>query len=144
MRHWSVTAALLCALILPAPALSEAAKTLRDLPPARKPTPLESYVLVDPVMVSIVAENRTRGILVVEFGLNVPDGTLREEVPIRERRLRDGYVRTLTLYASSSLRPGRPPDVEAIATRLQRVTDSVLEQQGAQVLLMQVMVRNMR
>ena len=53
--------------------------------------------------------------------------------------LRDAYISALNVYAQS-LVPGSPPDVDQIALRLQRATDTVLRRPGARVLLGTVLV----
>jgi flagellar basal body-associated protein FliL len=107
----------------------------------RRPTPLESYVMVDPITVTVVYRRATRGFLVVEFGLDVPDETLRTRVEHDLPRLRDVYVRTMSTYAGGVVRPNDQADVDSISGRLQRVTDYILGGTGAKVLISHVVVR---
>jgi hypothetical protein len=107
----------------------------------RRPTPLESYVMVDPITVTVVHHRAARGFLVVEFGLDVPDETLRTRVENDLPRLRDVYVRTMSTYAGGVAKPTDQADVVLISGRLQRVTDYVLGGSGAKVLLSHVVVR---
>ena len=67
------------------------------------------------------------------------DPALRVRAAASQPRLRDAYIRALTVYASS-LTPGAPPDVDQIGMRLQRATDAVLHRAGARVLLGTVLV----
>lgn len=107
----------------------------------RRPTALESYVMVDPVTVTIVYKRAARGFLVVEFGLDVADEALRGRVESDLPRLRDAYVRTMSTYAGAVVKPYEQADIDSISTRLQRVTDFILGGAGAKVLLSQVVVR---
>jgi flagellar basal body-associated protein FliL len=107
----------------------------------RRPTPLESYVMVDPITVTVIYHRTTRGFLIVEFGLDVPDEALRTRVENDLPRLRDVYIRTMSTFAGGVVRPHEQADVESVATRLQRVTDYVLGGSGAKVLLSHVVVR---
>jgi len=45
-------------------------------------------------------------LLLVELGLDVPDGALRERVTQALPALRDAYVRSLLVYAATAVRPG--------------------------------------
>jgi flagellar basal body-associated protein FliL len=107
----------------------------------RRPTPLESYVMVDPITVTVIHHRAARGLLVIEFGLDVPDGTLRTRVEHDLPRLRDVYIRTMSTYASGVVRPHEQADVESISGRLQRVTDYILGTSGAKILLSHVVVQ---
>jgi flagellar basal body-associated protein FliL len=100
-----------------------------------------SYLGFDPVYASIFDGDSIRGMLMVGFGLDVPDENLRSQVEAMMPVLRDLYVRNLMSFAASSVRPWRQPDVEAIAAGLQRVTDLQLKRKGAKILLAQVAIR---
>jgi len=55
--------------------------------------------------------------------------------------LRDAYLRNLMAFSATSVRSTAQPDVEAIAERLQSITDHALGKKGAKVLLSQVALR---
>jgi hypothetical protein len=55
--------------------------------------------------------------------------------------LRDAYVRSLLTYAATSVRAWRQPSVEDIGTRMQAITDRVMGQTGARVLMAQTAIR---
>jgi len=97
--------------------------------------------VVEPIYASILDGVRPRGLLLVEMGLDVPDGGLRERVNRALPLLRDAYVRSLLVYAATAVRPGRQPSVEDIANRLQAITDQVMGAPGAQVLMAQTAIR---
>ena len=107
----------------------------------RKTTQSESYVVFEPFYATILDNVRPRGLLLVELGLDVPDTKLREHVIHALPVLRDAYTRSLLVYSSTAVRPWRQPSVEDIAERLQAVTDQVMGQAGARVLLAQTAIR---
>jgi len=107
----------------------------------RKPTQLESYVMVEPLYASILQGARSRGLLLVEIGLDVPDAKLRDRVNQELPILRDAYVRSLLVFAATAVRPWRQPNVEEIAGRMQAITDHMLGRPGARVLMAQTAIR---
>lgn len=139
------TACLLLALIA-APALPNSARAADDADkkqkaPEHKVTQSESYMMLDPIYTTIVADNRPAGMLMVGMGLDVPDPSLRAEVSRSLPVLRDAYVRNLLAFAVTAVRIDTQPDVAVIAGRLQAVTDRALKKKGATVLLAQVALR---
>ncbi|HWU54936.1 MAG TPA: hypothetical protein VN175_05495 [Rhizomicrobium sp.] len=110
--------------------------------PEHKTTQSKSYILVDPIYTTIVADNRAAGMLMVGAGLDVPDDKLREEVTRSMPVLRDAYIRNLMTFTANVVRTDSQPDVGLIADRLQAVTDRALKKKGAaKVLLAQVAIR---
>jgi flagellar basal body-associated protein FliL len=109
--------------------------------PEHKTTQSVSYVMLDPIYTTIVADNRVAGMLMVGAGLDVPDAVLRGEVTRSLPVLRDAYIRNLMTFTANVVRPDAQPDVEMIADRLQAVTDRALKKKGAKVLLAQVAIR---
>lgn len=110
-------------------------------PAQHKTTQSVSYVIVDPLYASILDGERSRGLLMVELGLDVPDAKLRDKVNRSLPLLRDAYVRSLLTYAATSVRPWRQPNIEDIATRMQAITDRVMGEPGAKVLMAQTAIR---
>ena len=112
-----------------------------EAPAQRKTTQSESYVAIDPMYATILEGSRPRGLLMVEFGLDVPDSALRAKVSHALPTLRDAYVRLLIAYGSTAVRAFRQPNVEDIAARMQAVTDRVMGEPGAKVLMAQTAMR---
>lgn len=106
-----------------------------------KITQSESYLMVDPLYTSILDGNRPLGLLMVGIGIDVPDKDLRDKAERDMPQLRDGYVRALMSFTATNVRSYRQPDVDALADRLQAVTDRLLGKKGARVLLAQVAIR---
>jgi flagellar basal body-associated protein FliL len=109
--------------------------------PEHKTTQSKSYIMVDPIYTTIVADNRPAGMLMVGAGLDVPDEKLREEVSRSMPVLRDAYIRNLMTFTVNVVRTDSQPDVGLIADRLQAVTNRALGKKGAKVLLAQVAIR---
>jgi flagellar basal body-associated protein FliL len=109
--------------------------------PEHKTTQSKSYIMVDPIYTTIVADNRPAGMLMVGAGLDVPDDHLREEVTRSMPVLRDAYIRNLMVFTANVVRTDAQPDVGMIADRLQAVTDRALKKKGAKVLLAQIAIR---
>jgi flagellar basal body-associated protein FliL len=109
--------------------------------PEHKTTQSKSYVMVDPIYTTIVADNRAAGMLMVGAGLDVPNDALRDEVNRSLPVLRDAYIRNLMTFTANMVRTDIQPDVGLIADRLQAVTDRALKKKGAKVLLAQVAIR---
>jgi hypothetical protein len=112
-----------------------------EAPAQRKTTQSESYVVIDPIYATILEGNKPRGLLMIEFGLDIPDGPLRTRVNNALPALRDAYVRSLIAYGATAVRPWRQPSVEDVAERMQVVTDGILGQEGAKVLMAQTAIR---
>jgi flagellar basal body-associated protein FliL len=128
------------ALLAAAPAFGDdSADTQKK--PEHKVTQSISYLEVDPIYTTIVSDNHAAGMLMVGIGIDVPDAGLRDEVSRSLPVLRDAYLRNLMAFTASAVRTDAQPDVEAIADRLQGVTDRALKKKGARVLLAQVALR---
>jgi flagellar basal body-associated protein FliL len=108
--------------------------------PKRPPTSLKSWVMVDPFTISVIQDGYVRGTFTVNFGMDVPDGELREKAEVLMPRLRDAWLRSLNLYAATALRPRRQADVAELSARIQKTADEVLGKPGAKVLMAQAVV----
>ncbi len=109
--------------------------------PEHKTTQSKSYIMVDPIYTTIVADNRASGMLMVGAGIDVPDEKMREVVIRSLPVLRDAYIRNLMAFTANVVRTDTQPDVGTIADRLQAVTDRALKKKGAKILLAQVAIR---
>lgn len=123
------------------PAKKEEKKDEKGKAPEHKITQSESYLMLDPIYTTIVADNRPTGLLMIGMGLDVPDAKLREDVERSLPVLRDAYVRNLLAYTVAAVRIDTQPDVGVIAGRLQAVTDRALKKKGATVLIAQMALR---
>lgn len=98
-----------------------------------------SYVPIQTVLGTTRRGDGRRGVLSVECGLDIPDGSLRERAHASVPRLRSAYASTVQTYAAG-LPQGAPPNVDYIARTLQQHTDTILGRRGAKVLLGAVVV----
>ena len=110
-------------------------------PAQHKTTQSESYIAIDPIYSTVLDGDKPRGLLLVELGLDVPDSKLRGRVTAALPVLRDAYVRSLANYAAVAVRPWKQPSVEDIAKRMQAITDRLLADKGARVLMAQTAIR---
>lgn len=94
------------------------------------------------MQVSLIQSAQVRGTLVVSFGLDVHDEHLREEAEHAMPRLRDAYIQRLARYGATRVDVRRVPNANQIADLLQSTTDEVLGTDGADVLMMNVLVRS--
>ena len=106
-----------------------------------KLTEAESYLALDPIYTTIVADRRSAGMLMVALGLDVPAPELREQAERALPVLRDADIRSLMAFTATQVRPTAQPDPAAIADRLQSLTDRALGTKGARILLAQVALR---
>src|ERR1700709_2249169 len=83
--------------------------------PEHKTTQSKSYIMVDPIYTTIVADNHAAGMLMIGAGLDVPNAGLRDEVTRSLPLLRDAYIRNLITFTANVVRIDTPPDVELIA-----------------------------
>jgi flagellar basal body-associated protein FliL len=145
---------ILCAALAPArgaehgakaekkePEKKEEKKGDKDKAPEHKITQSESYVMLDPIYTTIVADNRPTGLMMIGIGLDIPDAAMREDVEHSLPVLRDAYVRNLLAFTVAAVRVDTQPDVGVIANRLQAVTDRALKKKGAKVLIAQLALR---
>lgn len=109
--------------------------------PEHKITQSKSYLSLEPLYATIVDDDRAQGMLMVAFGLDVPDPALRAIAARSLPVLRDAYLRNLMAFSASSVRTTEQPDVTVIADRLQGVTDRALGRKGAKILLAEVALR---
>ena len=140
MRRINPSLAVFIALSLSTGASASEHAKPKGSPPKRPPTSLKSWVMVDPFTISVIQDGTIRGTFTVNFGMDVPDATLRDKAETLMPRMRDAWLRSLNLYASTSLRPRRPADVAELSARIQQTADDVLGKPGAKVLMAQAVV----
>ena len=99
----------------------------------------ESFIQFPTLTAGLTRPDRSRGVLAIEAGLDVPDPALRARAVGLEPRLLDAYASFLDTYAPS-ISPGTPPDPGLIGAQLQRATDRVLGRPGARFLFGSIIV----
>jgi len=121
--------------------LGAAGAQASEAPAQRKTTQSESFVPLDPMYATILEGSKPRGLLMIELGLDVPDGAMRARVSHALPALRDAYVRSLMAYSATAVRAWRQPSVDDIADRMQVITDRLMGGPGAKVLMAQTAMR---
>lgn len=119
----------------PAPPGEESTRTS-----GRAITHVESYVPLDPIIASVQADMRLRGVIHIELGLNADDARLRREIQARMPHLRNAYNSTIAVYTGVHYSFGELPDADMISRMLQHATNETLGRDDAQVLLGMVMI----
>lgn len=99
----------------------------------------DSYLPIEPLTAYTRKPNGRRGVMTVQCGLDIPDPRLRQRADESLPRLRAAYVQTLQVYAGG-LPAGYPPDPEFLGRSLQRLTDRILGERGARLLLGAILV----
>ena len=140
MMKLPLTALLFAALAIPPVRAADSGDKAQKAP-EHKTTQSKSYIMVDPIYTTIVADNRASGMLMVGAGIDVPDEKMRAVVTRSLPVLRDAYIRNLMAFTANMVRSDTQPDVGAIADRLQAVTARALKKKGAKILLAQVAIR---
>ena len=103
-------------------------------------TSLASWVMVDPFSVTVIQNDKIRGKVSVSFGMDVPDEALRERAELIMPRLQDAWLNRLNLYASTTVRPGKPANIDDMSLLLQTTADQMLGKPGSKVLIGSVVV----
>ena len=98
-----------------------------------------SFVRLPVFNANVVRSNRTRGVLSVESGLDVPDPKLRSRVQLLIPRLRADLSRRLAVY-TDRLAPGAPPNLDLLVPQLQKQVDQTVGQPGARLLVLNLLI----
>lgn len=98
-----------------------------------------SFVRLPVINANVIRSNRTRGVLSIESGVDVPDPKLRARVQLVIPRLRADLSRRLALY-TDNLKPGVPPNLDLLAPLLQKQVDQTVGQPGARLLVLNVLI----
>ena len=101
----------------------------------------ETYLDFDAFSVSIIHDGRVDGQVSVKFSLAVADAETRAEIERKSPKLRDAYLQILSQVAATRLDPRRPVDPELLDRYLQRVTDRLLGDHVAEVVMESAAIR---
>ncbi|HEY8352454.1 MAG TPA: hypothetical protein VIK87_07905 [Sphingomonadales bacterium] len=93
------------------------------------------YLTLEPVTVSVLRDSRVRGLLSLDLTLELARLDDRAQIERIMPRLRDQFVFTLTRLAASRLDVDQPLDLPVITAALQEVTDRVLGESRARLLI---------
>jgi hypothetical protein len=141
MRLSALLAALALAAAEPAAAAGGSGNATSQQAPASRQerlTSAQSYVPVPTLSASVLQRTSTRGTIVVDMGLDIPDAELRRLAQVHAPRVRDALRTALSTYASTYYRDRTPPDPATLTRLMQQSIDRVLGGEGAQVLLVNI------
>lgn len=114
-----------------------AAQHGQQAPPDRQQrlTSAESYLPMPTLSAGVVQRSMSRGTLIVDLGLDIPDSALRSRANANAPRLRDALRTAVATYASTYYRDRTAPDPVTLARLMQQSVDRTLGAAGARVLL---------
>jgi len=98
-------------------------------------TSAESYIPLPTLSTAVIANDRPRGTLVVDLGVDAPDAALRGRVNAMRPRLVDALRSALSTYAATYYRDRTAPDPDTLARMLQTAVDRTMGRQGVRLLL---------
>lgn len=98
-----------------------------------------SFVRLPVFTANFTRSNRTRGVISVESGVDVPDPKLRARIQLLIPRLRSDLARRLALH-TNNLAPGAPPNLDVLVPQLQKQVDTTAGQPGARLLVLNVLI----
>jgi flagellar basal body-associated protein FliL len=101
-------------------------------------TSAESYVPMPTLSAGVLQRMSTRGTLVVDMGLDVPNADLRTRARLNGPRLRDSLRTALATYASTYYSDRTAPDPEELTRLMQQAVNRTLGAEGAQVLMVNI------
>ncbi|MBC7770401.1 MAG: Tat pathway signal protein, partial [Phycisphaerales bacterium] len=101
-------------------------------------TSAETYLPMPTLSAGVLQRMSTRGTLVVDMGLDIPDADLRRRAQLNGPRLRDALRTALASYASTYYRDRTSPDPTQMTRLMQSAIDRTLGAGGAQVLLVNI------
>lgn len=101
-------------------------------------TSAESFVPMPTLSAVVLQRASTRGTLVVDMGIDVPDAALRERAQRNGPRLRDALRTALAVYANTYYRDRTAPDPTQLTRLMQQSIDQALGAPGARVLLVNI------
>lgn len=98
-------------------------------------TSAESYLPMPTLSAGVLQRHASRGTLVVDMGIDIPDAALRMRARLNGPRLRDALRTALATYAMIYYRDRSAPDPEQMTRLMQQAVDRTLGAAGARVLL---------
>ncbi|MGE0597212.1 MAG: hypothetical protein AB7P07_12680 [Hyphomonadaceae bacterium] len=134
-RHFAFAA--LATFASAGPAAATGGRSQQQAPPDRQQrlTSAETYLPMPTLSAGVLQRNTSRGTLVVDMGLDIPDETLRGRASANAPRLRDALRTAIAAYASTYYRDRTSPDPATLTRLLQQSVDRTLGASGARVLL---------
>ncbi|MBY0565079.1 MAG: hypothetical protein K2P58_12955 [Hyphomonadaceae bacterium] len=128
-------------MLMPASLALAAGSSQEEQAPASRQerlTSAESYLPLPTLSAGVLQRFSTRGTIVVDAGLDIPDAALRRRAQLNGPRLRDALRTALATYAQTYYRDRTPPNLDQLTRMMQLAVDGTLGAAGARVLLANV------
>lgn len=125
----------LALLALAGPAAAQSGSSAAPATRQERLTSAESYLPLPTLSAGVLQRQSTRGVLIVDMGLDIPDQALRRQARLNQPRLRDALRTALATYASTYYRDRTAPSPAELTRLLQQSVDRTLGAPGARVLL---------
>jgi len=101
-------------------------------------TSAETYMPLPTLSAGVLQRHSTRGTIVVDMGLDIPDAALRNRAQLNAPRLRDALRTALATYASTYYRDRSAPEPTTLTRLMQQSVDRTLGGAGARVLMVNI------
>jgi flagellar basal body-associated protein FliL len=101
-------------------------------------TSAESFLPMPTLSAGVLQRSATRGTIIIDMGIDVPDEALRQRARLNAPRLRDALRTALATYSSTYYRDRTAPDPDELTRLLQQAIDRTLGGAGARVLLVNI------
>ncbi len=105
-------------------------------------TPADTYMPMAPLVTGVRKDFRLRGLIHIEFGLDVATERERHRIARLAPRLRDAWTSAMATYSGAGYRYGDVPDAGRISMILQDAADGVLGPDRARVVLSMIIVHD--
>ncbi len=141
MRSLAIALLILAATAAPAMAAGGGNAAGQEQAPASRQerlTSAESFVPMPTLSAGVLQRRASRGTIVVDMGLDIPDAALRRRARLNGPRIRDALRTALATYSSTYYRDRTAPDPATLTRLLQQSVDHVLGVEGARVLLVNI------
>lgn len=146
MRAFAFLATLAFAAVLAGPAAAaggssgSSSSSSQQAPATRQErlTSAESFLPMPTLSAGVLQRHSTRGTIVVDMGLDVPDEELRRRAQLNAPRVRDALRTALATYSSTYYRDRTAPDPDEMTRLMQQAVDRILGATGARVLLVNI------
>lgn len=102
---------------------------------AQRLTSAESYVPMPTLSTAVITNDRARGLLIIDFGVDAPDAAMRGRVNAMRPRLIDAVRSAVSTYASTYYRDRTAPDPDTLSRLMQTAVDRTMGRQGVRLLL---------
>lgn len=127
-----------CAALAASPAGASGGEAQAPASRQERLTSAPSYVPMPTLSAGVLQRHSTRGTIVVDMGLDIPDEALRRRVQLNAPRLRDALRTALATYATTYYRDRTAPEPATLTRLMQQAVDRTMGAAGARVLMVNI------